>query len=277
MVKIIDTDKLFTEFASDYINKNMSGLSPKEIEDRIDELFAAFADTPLTALNGKTPNTYYTVFEITDLIKALKKHVDTSIEPPVYLIDEIVKKQGGEDLLISYLASDKEELIIYAMNILSEKNCVKACDKFFDFILWDYGETITELATEFLTIYPDQVKERAIDSFKEVKKQKRGYLLEILSRVTVKDNRIFEILLNEFILNPDNIPLYANYLSRYGDERALPVLLTQIESDKIDYSDYQELKCAIEALGGEYNNKRDFSTDRAYLAVQKAKENSKLN
>jgi hypothetical protein len=277
MIKIIDTDKLFSDFASSYIEKNMQGLSPKEIEDRIEELFNAFADTPLDALNGKTPNTYYNDFDVLDLIRALKRHVDTGVEPPVYLVDAIVNKDGGEDKLIELLASDKEDLIIYAMNILSEKNCVKAVDKFFDFIVWDYDETVTELATEFLSVYPDEIAERAIETYKDIKKQKRVYLLEILSRVTKKDNRIFEILVNEFILNPDNIPLYANYISRYGDERALPILLTCIESDKIDYTDFQELKCAIEALGGECNIKKDFSNDRAYLALKKAKENSKIN
>lgn len=277
MIKIIDTDKLFSEFASSYIEKNMQGLSPKEIEDRIEELFNAFADTPLPALNGKTPNTYYADFDVIDLIRALKRHVDTGVEPPVYLVDAIVNKDGGEDKLIEMLSYDKEELIIYAMNILSEKNCVKAVDKFFDFIVWDYDETVTELATEFLSVYPDEIAERAIDTYKDIKKQKRVYLLEILSRVSKKDNRIFEILINEFILNPDNIPLYANYIARYGDERALPMLLTTIESDKIDYTDFQELKCAIEALGGEYNNKRDFSNDRAYLALKNAKQNSKIN
>jgi hypothetical protein len=34
--------------------------------------------------------------------------------------------------------------------------------------------------------------------------------------------------------------------------------------------EFQELKYAIEALGGEYNEPRDFSQDKDYLAIEKA-------
>ena len=34
--------------------------------------------------------------------------------------------------------------------------------------------------------------------------------------------------------------------------------------------EFQELKYAIEALGGEYNEPRDFSNDKDYLAIEVA-------
>ena len=40
-----------------------------------------------------------------------------------------------------------------------------------------------------------------------------------------------------------------------------------IESDKIKYSDFEELRFAIEALGGEYNKTRDFSSDSTYKKI----------
>ena len=59
----------------------------------------------------------------------------------------------------------------------------------------------------------------------------------------------------------------ASYLAAYGDERALPVLLEAIESDAINFLEFQELKYAIEALGGEYTRERDFSEDAYYKEI----------
>jgi len=47
-------------------------------------------------------------------------------------------------------------------------------------------------------------------------------------------------------------------------------LLERIEDTTIGFVEFQELKYAIEALGGEYNEPRDFTEDKDYLAVEAA-------
>mgnify|MGYP006990340406 CR=1 FL=1 len=42
----------------------------------------------------------------------------------------------------------------------------------------------------------------------------------------------------------------------FGDERALPVLIETIDRDDINFLEFQELKYAIEKLGGEYTRPR---------------------
>ena len=63
---------------------------------------------------------------------------------------------------------------------------------------------------------------------------------------------------------------HLNYENKYGDERALPVFMGTIEREDIDYVLFQELKFAIEALGGEYNKERDFSSDENYQKIMAA-------
>ena len=81
---------------------------------------------------------------------------------------------------------------------------------------------------------------------------------------------MFDILVAEFAKNQNNIPLYAGYLAKYGDERALPFLNVAIEKEKISYADFEELRFAIEALGGEYNKVRDFSNDKSFKKIKSA-------
>jgi len=96
---------------------------------------------------------------------------------------------------------------------------------------------------------------------------KKACLTEILSK-TEKDDKVFDILIEQFAIHQDEIPLYAGYLARYGDERALPFLLTAIENEKLSYSDFNELKFAIESLGGEYDKERDFTKDKTYKKIK---------
>jgi hypothetical protein len=95
------------------------------------------------------------------------------------------------------------------------------------------------------------------------------YMLEILSRVKERDENIFELLLKEF-RTFDNVATRAGYLAAYGDERALPYLLERIDDRTIGFVEFQELKYAIESLGGEYNEPRDFSEDKDFIAIEAA-------
>ena len=61
--------------------------------------------------------------------------------------------------------------------------------------------------------------------------------------------------------------MHASYLAAYGDVRALPYLLDRIDGEEINFVEYQELKFAIEALGGEYTKERDFSDDPYFKLV----------
>ena len=117
----------------------------------------------------------------------------------------------------------------------------------------------------------DQVKEEILLQFREVDDDKRANLTEILSHASA-DDRVFDLLVEQFAKHQDEIPQYASYLSRYGDERALPFLLTAIENPKISYGDFKELQFVIEALGGEYKKERDFSSDATYKLIKGLKE-----
>jgi hypothetical protein len=48
----------------------------------------------------------------------------------------------------------------------------------------------------------------------------------------------------------------------------LPYLLEAIENPKISYPDFEELRFAIESLGGEYTKQRDFSSDKYYKKLK---------
>jgi hypothetical protein len=45
-------------------------------------------------------------------------------------------------------------------------------------------------------------------------------------------------------------------------------LYKEIEREKISYADFEELRFAIEALGGSYDKVRNFKSDKTYKKIK---------
>ncbi len=270
MIKIIDVDKLFDKYISDYVYKNISKVKPEEIENEIPRLYDKFGSTPLKELGNVSPEEYYRQLSVEELLLSLKGHIEKGVSVPDFLCEAIRDKDTEKQIKEELEKENPEEYVVYLMNILGDKNSYVCADRYLEFILWDYPESVRELAVEQLCNCPEKVVEKILAQFREVPEDKKVCLTEILSRAQ-KDDKIFDILIEEFAKNQDEIPLYASYLSKYGDERAIPFLTTAIESDKINYADFEELRFAIEALGGTYDKKRDFSGDKVKSKIKGVK------
>lgn len=267
MIKVVDIDGLFDKYISDYVYTNVGKVSPEEIENKMPEFYDKFGDEKLAELDGKTPMTYYAESSAEELLETLKKHLETGVPVSDFLC-EALRDADSETALVRELNKENdEEYTLYLMNVLNDKSSTAPAKRYLEFILWDYSEPIRELATELLGEMSGEVKDEILAQFREVDDMRRACLTEILSK-TEKDDRVFDILIEQFAKHQDEIPLYAGYLARYGDERALPFLMTAIENEKVSYSDFTELKFAIEALGGEYNKERDFTKDKTFKKIK---------
>lgn len=272
MIKVIDIDKLFDEYIKDFVYKNIGKVKVEEIENQIPMLYEKFGSEKLKELDGKSPNEYYENYGIKDLLICLKNHLETRVEVSDFLCETINSKAENEGELVNALDNeDNEEFMLYVMNMLIDLDSKKCLNKFLELITWDYSESIKELATEHLKENAESVKEQILAQFRECDDTVKEYLTEILSGCK-KDDKVFDILIEQFAKNQDKIPIYAGYLAKYGDERALTFLMAQIERQDISYADFEELRFAIEALGGQYDKVRDFKKDKTFKKIMNAEE-----
>lgn len=276
MIKVIDIDALFDEYISDYVYSNIGKVKPEEIEDKIPQLYVEFGDVKLDALDGKTPNTYYRDYTCTELLDCIKEHLQSGVAISDFLCEAITCDKSNEVYLERALdEQENEEFLVYVMNMLLELNSKLGASRYIEFIAWDYGESIRELATELLSSFADEIKDKVLVAYEEAESDKKPYFTEILSHCKW-DDRVFNVLVNEFNSHLDNVPLYANYLAKYGDDRAIPYLTNVIEDQNISYVDFEELRFAIEALGGTYDKKRDFSKDKTFKKIMEQKPNKPI-
>ena len=260
MKKLIDFDGLFDEKLSEYMRMNAGKYTEKQWESVIPKLYKQFGDT-FVAKAGATPKAYYREMTDGELAEALARHVEEGVPVSDFLCREL-ESRGCPDALLPLISSGNEELVTLAVNAAGGN--VRAFPAYFSLLEGAGSEDVKDVVCEQLKSGADEAKEQALALYGRGVERER--MLEILSRCKTRDDRIFEILLREFRTG-DEVPMHASYLAAYGDERALPVLLEYIDRDDINYLEYQELKYAIEALGGEYTRPRDFTEDAYYQEI----------
>lgn len=266
-MKPIDFDGLFDEKLAEYMERNKGKHTEKQWEDLIPKLYKKFGDTYVGKIKC-TPKEYYAKMTAEELAETLKAHLAENVPVPEFLCSEIEKKGVCEEL-IPLLSCGNEEAALYAANLLGGNE--GAFDAYFALVVDENcGVDLRDTAAENLKEKADEAKARALAYYKEGKAQE--YMLEILSRIKERDEEVYRILCEAFENERAKTPMRASYLAAYGDDRALPLLLKRIEDRTIGFIDFQELKYAIEALGGEYDEPRDFTDDKDFIAIGEASE-----
>lgn len=260
MKKLIDFDGLFDEKLAEYIQSNPEKYTEKQWENVIPKLYKQFGDI-YVAKAGATPKQYYAAMSDDELCETLERHYDEGVPVSDFLCREI-ESRGCSDALIRLFDRREEEILTLAVNLAGSNE--KAFPAYFRLLTSEVSDDIKEAVCEQLKGGADAAKEQALALFEQGQEQEM--MLEILSRCKQRDERVYELLLTAFRTG-DEIPMHASYLAAYGDERALPVLLEYIDRDDINFLEFREVKYAIEALGGEYTNPRDFSHDPYYQEI----------
>lgn len=275
-IKVVDIDNIFDDFLVKFINENRGKFNEKEWEEKIPVLYLDFGSTKLDELGGVAPEDYYSGASGKELAELLKAHVDENVPVSDFLCEALIASDC-EKYIVDYIDNKHpEELVFYCVNILNDKRCSDAFERYFDMLLdGQTSEDLKELLAEALATIPEKAKEMALERY-----EKAGssaiYFLEIFA-LCKHDDRILKILLTELKNHLNDIPLYLTYVTRYGDEKALPDLLEVIKNDGISYVDYRELKFAIELFGGEYEEPRDFSSDKDFQKLKGTKNETNGN
>ena len=262
---MIDFDGMFDEKLAQYIEENKEKYTEKQWEEVIPRLYKKFGDTYVAKIKC-TPKQYYAKMSDGELAEILSQHLSSDVPVPEFLCSEIETRDLTEALLPLLKGADGCTAS-YAINLIGDD--ARAFDEYFLILTENrFDEDIRNDIIDVFKHHADEVKDRAYALYAAGVCVE--YMLEILSRVTARDENIYKALLTAFLTDDDNLPMHASYLAAYGDDRALPVLLNRIEDRNIGFVQFQELKYAIEALGGEYNEPRDFSEDKDYLAIEAA-------
>lgn len=91
-------------------------------------------------------------------------------------------------------------------------------------------------------------------------------LLETMARY--KGHEEIFLLLVSNLYKGEDVALFAKLIGGYENEKGIEILKTFVDGYEPNYYEYQEIKAAIEQLGGTFELNQDFSDDPLYRCVK---------
>ena len=272
-MKIVDVDKLFKEFAKDYILGKKGELSG-DVEEQKEAVYDAFSKTSFDVLNGKTPLTFYDD-EKDKIIEVLKEHFKNNVPVSEYLIDALIDYADEADLNALISDESPDDLLLIVIEVMEHKGGKSCVNGLIDVLLeGKRSKDVLDACADYLC------DKDVFDVIEKYLKNENVTLTPQLCDVISKQKRLSDAMKNAletaFINNLDKAPEYASYLVEYGDESVLDTLKQGLARVN-DYVSSKEIAIAIEALGGEVDLTRDFSKDKDYLKIKEAQKNERKN
>lgn len=270
----INFDQKFEQYMGVWVKNNSEKYKDNMdvMESMMPDVYMQFLAKPATWLGGKAPQDYFEQFDDAGmLVDWMCEYESRSIPVPDLLLDRIGELgAAAEPALLALLdrTDVQESCVMTAISLLREVESSAPMPKYIDAIaaLEEPSERGDMYAESLLNMGWEAV-EPMIAALAHSGETGRDIFADVLSNYP-GDDRIFELLMERFTRCDDRRALFASYLAKFGDDRALPVLEKAAHDPQINYLDFVEISSAIEALGGERPAEREFAGDPYYESLR---------
>lgn len=268
---IIDFDARFTEVLNKWIEENRHRFRrPEDMEDEVPDVYLRWLNTPADWLEGSAPGEYFDRFsDSAQLCDLLCGYIKEGVPVPDPLLDRLAEL--GDEAALMALVKDKTAPCEARMDGIELLRQIESTLPMVDFIRWqverDDEDDILDNALESLRQMGEGVRGPAKVAFLAAGPEGKEALLDVLADYP-GDEDVFRFALEQFKATKDKRALYASYLAKLDDDHALEALLDVAEGDDVTYTDFIEIRSAIERLGSEAPV-RDWSHDPTYQAFKR--------
>lgn len=273
-MKCINFDRAFERYMAEWIKENSEKYKDDMdvIEDMMPDVYLEFLEKPADFLDGVAPQDYFEQFDNADmLVNWLCDYIAQGVPVPDLLLERVTALGNpAEKSLLALVARDDlpEETQMTAISLLREMESKAPMQRYVDYIAsLEEPSDKGDLCAEALMSMGESVVEPILDALSGARQTGRDIFADVLSNYP-GDERIYELMIERFVTRDERRALFASYLAKLGDERAIPMLKEAAQSPDINYLDYVEVVNAIEALGGERPPEREFSGDPYYESLR---------
>ncbi len=273
-MKCIDFDAKFASFTSEWV-KNHAGdyRNYDAMEADMPRVYMLFLNTPAKWLDGVTPGAYFTQYDDAKyLVDWLVEYCRREIPVPDMLLEQIqTVGKPCERRLLALLKEENEDVTEEArMTAIGLLRDMESTLPKMLYITWQLDraqkDDLADNALDSLRDMGPAVVQPILQELPKANAAGQEALLDVLVNYP-GPQQVFDLAIRLFNENPKRRALFASYLGKLGDDRALPVLMAAAKDENCRYIDFIELRSAIEALGGEAPNK-EFDEDAEYAALR---------
>lgn len=273
-MKCINFDRAFERYMAEWMKENSEKYKDDMdvIEDMMPDVYLEFLKKPADFLDGVAPQDYFEQFDNADmLVNWLCDYIAQGVPVPDLLLERVTALgDPAEKSLLALIARDDlpEETQMTAISLLREMESKAPMQRYIDFIAsLEEPSDKGDLCAEALMSMGESVVEPILAALSGAGQTGRDIFADVLSNYP-DDERIYELMIERFVTRDERRALFASYLAKLGDERAIPMLKEAAQSPDINYLDYVEVVNAIEALGGERPPEREFAGDPYYESLK---------
>ena len=273
-MKCINFDRAFERYMAEWMKENSEKYKDDMdvIEDMMPDVYLEFLKKPADFLDGVAPQDYFEQFDNADmLVNWLCDYIAQGVPVPDLLLERVTALgDPAEKSLLALIARDDlpEETQMTAISLLREMESKAPMQRYIDFIAsLEEPSDKGDLCAEALMSMGESVVEPILAALSGAGQTGRDIFADVLSNYP-GDERIYELMIERFVTRDERRALFASYLAKLGDERAIPMLKEAAQNPDINYLDYVEVVNAIEALGGERPPEREFSGDPYYESLR---------
>lgn len=273
-MKCINFDRAFERYMAEWIKENSEKYKDDMdvIEDMMPDVYLEFLKKPADFLDGVAPQDYFEQFDNADmLVNWLCDYIAQGVPVPDLLLERVTALgDPAEKSLLALVARDDlpGETQMTAISLLREMESKAPMQRYIDYIAsLEEPSDKGDLCAEALMSMGESVVEPILAALSGAGQTGRDIFADVLSNYP-GDERIYELMIERFVTRDERRALFASYLAKLGDERAIPMFKEAAQSPDINYLDYVEVVNAIEALGGERPPEREFSGDPYYESLR---------
>ena len=272
-MKCIDFDVQFTKFAQEYIRAHKADFkNMDEAEAQMPEIYMRWLNQRAEWLDGRMPGEWFEQYDDPqELVALAREYQKSNVSLPDQLLERISDLGDASVAPLMELAREyaqAPELAMTALNLLIEIGNSTPMDLCIEIITQaEAHQELSEVASELLLGLGGKVKEPILDRMNEADSSAKAVFLDVLCNFP-GDDRIYNYVVDAFRTSFDQRALYASYIAKLGDARAIDTLREALELTDLNYLDYIEIVNAIEALGGEVEMTREFHGDPYYESLK---------
>ena len=274
-MKCINFDREFEKYMGAWVKENSEKYKDNMdvIENMMPDVYMEFLQKPAGFLDGMAPQDYFEQFDDAGmLVDWLCQYIKEGVPVPDLLLERITELgEAAEKSLLALLGREDlpEEVQMTAISLLREMESREPMGRYIDWIAsLEEPSDKGDLCAEALLSMGAEVVEPVLTALARAGQAGRDIFADILSNYP-GDDRIYELLAERFATRDERRALFASYLAKFGDERAIPMLTKAAQSPDVNYLDYVEIVNAIEALGGERPPEREFAGDPYYESLRR--------
>ena len=270
-MKIYDFDEKFYDYARTWMAMH-PGMTEKQVEDSYNEIMLNWLNAPAKWLDGEKPGEYFLRYsEPKDLIKLLEEYDKRDVGLPEPLYSRVVSVGAPCVPGLMRIVENKdrpESLRATALAILRDIGSDDTRPLYIDLAV-NGGEEdeIGEMAADILSCGDGSEIDALLERYEGAPEFGQLRILEICANFP-GDDRILDYMLDKLRNRPEQRALYASFLGKLGDPRAIDALKSFLTLTDISYLDYIELRNAVEELGGDPGEERTFYGDPDYEAMR---------